>query len=312
MTDRCRSLPARAADHSLIHSNEKSERLSESPFVGADFPDDDYEQVVEILLSKRAFDLGSYKDRCIKRRIASRVRARGFRTSAPYVELLREDNDELDALLAVLTIHVSQFFRNPSTYQVLEEIILPDLVGRLRQQGRDRLNIWSVGCAGGEEPYSLALILNELPHDGLHVSILGTDVSPTIIRQAERAEFDAQRLAEVPDEVRNRYFNQLEGTRFRLVDDIRNMVEFRQHDVLNAEQFPEADLILCRNVMIYFSRMEQTAILNRFARSLRGEGFLVLGRAETLVGTARSMFGSEHPVERIYRCQQEPADEILC
>lgn len=91
-----------------------------TPFVGADFRDEDFQEIIKILQSRRAFDLGSYKDRCIKRRIAGRVRARGLRDSAHYVELLDADNDELDALLAVLTIHVSHFFRNPSTYRVIE------------------------------------------------------------------------------------------------------------------------------------------------------------------------------------------------
>jgi len=277
-----------------------------TPFVGANFRDDDFLEIVRILQSRRAFDLSSYKDRCIKRRIASRVRARGLSDSAHYVELLDTDNDEIDALLAVLTIHVSQFFRNPSTYQVVEEKVLPELIRRAQREERRQLRIWSVGCAGGEEPYSLALLLRELPTDGLEIDILGSDVSQPILDQAARAEYDAQRLAEVPERVRERYFNRLEGTRFRLNDEIRNMVRFERRDILADLNYPEADLILCRNVMIYFSREEQSRILDRFATSLGKEAFLVLGRAETLVGTARHLFRSEYPVERVYRCVDKP------
>ena len=277
-----------------------------APFVGADFRDEDFQEIVNILQARRAFDLGSYKDRCIKRRIASRVRARGLTDSARYVELLDSDNDELDALLAVLTIHVSQFFRNPSTYRVIEEKILPELLARVRQSGQKELRIWSVGCAGGEEPYSLALLLHEMHVGDIRVSILGTDVSQPILESARRAEYDAQRLAEVPDVVREKYFERLEGTRFRLRPEVSQRVSFRRHDILTDLHDPAADLIFCRNVMIYFSREEQAKILARFAKSLGADGFMVLGRAETLVGTARHLYRSDYPVERIYRCLGEP------
>lgn len=171
------------------------------------------------------------------------------------------------------------------------------------------MRIWSVGCAGGEEPYSLALLLHEMDVAGLDVTIVGSDVSQPILEQARQGEFDAQRLAEVPEEVREKYFERLEGTRFRLNREIREKVSFRKHDVLTDLECPPADLILCRNVMIYFSREEQSKILARFARSLGEDGFLVLGRAETLVGTVRHLFRSEYPVERIYRCIDLPADE---
>ncbi len=284
--------------------------VNKTPFVGADFRDEDFQEIVKILQSRRAFDLGSYKDRCIKRRIASRVRARGLSDSAHYVELLDSDNDELDALLAVLTIHVSHFFRNPTTYRVLEEKILPELISRAKCRQEQQLRIWSVGCAGGEEPYSLALLLHEMKPADLQISITGSDVSLPILAQAEKGEYDAQRLAEVPEEVRERYFERLEGTRFQLKREIREMVSFRKHDVLTDLDYPSADLILCRNVMIYFSREEQSKILARFARSLGPENFLVLGRAETLVGTVRHLFRSEYPVERIYRCIDAPNEDI--
>ena len=280
--------------------------VKKTPFVGANFRDDDFEEIVRILQSRRAFDLSSYKDRCIKRRIASRVRARGLSDSAHYVELLDTDNDEIDALLAVLTIHVSHFFRNPSTYRVIEEKILPELIDRARREQRQQLRIWSVGCAGGEEPYSVALLLREMVTDGLEVQIPGSDVRRPILEQAATGEYDAQGLAEGPERVRERYFDRLEGTRFRLKDEIREMVRFGHQDILADSDYPDVDLILCRNVMIYFSREEQSRILDRFAGALGTDSFLVLGRAETLVGTARRFFRSEYPVERIYRCIATP------
>lgn len=287
---------------------DKNEMQSPNPFVGADFLDDDFREICELLISRRAFDLGSYKDRCIKRRIAGRVRARGFTSSTSYVDFLRTDDDELDALLSTLTIHVSHFFRNPSTFLILEEKILPKLLERKRREGAGELRVWSVGCSSGEEPYSVALLLQDQNLSGIKVSIRATDVSPRILEQARLAEYDAQRLAEVPPVVRGKYFEQFDGLRFRLDRKVRDLVRFEPHNVMTGEDFPQADLILCRNVMIYFSREEQARILTRFARSLGPDGFLVLGRAETMVGDVRHFYQTEYPVERIYRCAVSPGD----
>ena len=289
--------------------NQHEKKLA-NPFVGADFLDADFQEISELLLSRRAFDLGSYKDRCIKRRIASRVRARGFNGSGPYVEFLRSDDDELDALLSILTIHVSQFFRNPSTFLVLEQKILPKLLEQKRREHDTELRVWSVGCSSGEEPYSVALLLQEQALHQIDTSILATDVSIQILAKARDGEYDAQRLAEVPRTVRQKYFQQLDGWRFRLDKTIREIVRFEQHNVLTAQDYPQVDLILCRNVMIYFSRDEQAKILTRFARALGPNGFLVLGRAETMVGDVRHLYRSEYPVERIYRCIASPDEGV--
>jgi chemotaxis protein methyltransferase CheR len=146
-----------------------------APFVGSEFPEAEFREVCRILLAKRGFDLALYKDRCVKRRIATRVRARGFSEARPYLALLERDEAELDALMAALTIHVSQFFRNPSTFDLLARQVLPELLRRAQAEGRRILRLWSVGCASGEEPYSLALLLQELAPPEVKIDILGTD-----------------------------------------------------------------------------------------------------------------------------------------
>jgi len=273
-----------------------------APFVGSEFPEAEFQEVCRILLAKRGFDLTMYKDRCIKRRIAIRVRARGCTDAGPYLELLERDEAELDALLAALTIHVSQFFRNPSMFDLLKRQVMPALMHRLQAEGRRTLRLWSVGCASGEEPYSLALMMHELTPPGVKVDILGTDVSDSILGSARQALYDEQRLAEVPAATRERYFEQ-EGRGYRLAEPIRRMVRFEQHNMLTAAEFPQADLISCRNVLIYFSREEQENILQRFAATLPVGGILILGKAEMLLGASRRLFVTECAGERIYRRQ---------
>lgn len=273
-----------------------------APFVGSEFPEAEFREVCRILLARRGFDLAMYKDRCVKRRIATRVRARGFSEARPYLVLLETDEAELDALLATLTIHVTQFFRNPSTFALLERQVLPELLRRVQAEGRKSLRLWSVGCASGEEPYSLALLVREVASPGLEVDILGTDISAAILESARAGLYEAQRLAEVPAAVRERYFAP-EGKGFRLAEPVRKMVRFERHNMLTAPAYPPADLILCRNVLIYFSREEQEKILQRFAAALPVGGILVLGKAEMLLGESRRLFAAECAGERIYRRQ---------
>jgi chemotaxis protein methyltransferase CheR len=275
------------------------------PLIGEELPDEVFEAILEQLRVRRQFDLGAYKDRCIRRRIAKRLRASGTGSVAGYLERLAVDDGELDALLATLSIHVSQFFRNPDTFQALERNVLPDLVRRAKLSGRNVLRLWSVGCAGGEEPYSLALLIDELAPSRLEVSILGTDVSAPVLEAAREGLFEPARLAEVPPAVITRYFSAEHG-RYRLVDRVRSMVRFERHNVMTAAEFPQADLILCRNVLIYFTREEQARILARFAAAMPEGGALVLGRAETLTGVERRLFRTEFPMERIYRRTAHP------
>lgn len=271
-----------------------------APFVGSELSDADFEAVRRLVLERCGFDLGHYKNPCIRRRIAARVRARGFRSAAPYLETLSREEGEAEALLTALTIHVSRFFRNPSTFAILGSRVLPELFAKARGEGNRSLRLWSVGCAEGEEPYTLALLLTEMERPEVPVEILATDLSAAALQRAAAGMFDAERLVAVPQALRDRYF-EADGTRFRLREEVRSRVVFRRHDILARDAYPAAELILCRNVLIYFSREEQDEILRRFAADLPSGGYLVLGRAETLLGDIRRLFTIEDPAERIYR-----------
>lgn len=266
--------------------------------VGQDLPEDAFREIRDILFQAKGFDLDSYKDRCIKRRIAARIRQLGFPHVSGYVARLAEQPAEQVALLEALTIHVSQFFRNPTTFVVLEEKILPELL-RTRPPGRE-LRIWSVGCASGEEPYSLALLCHELCSAPEKISIYATDISNDILKKARQALYEPHRVAEVPDVVLKRYFTSEAGY-YRLNEDLRKRVRFFRNDILNDRPFYRVDLILCRNMLIYFSPPQQDHILRTFAAALVVGGYLVLGRSETMVGETRDLFECVNAAERIYR-----------
>jgi chemotaxis protein methyltransferase CheR len=270
---------------------------------GSDISSEAYDTILRILKKLRGFNLDIYKNKCIKRRIAIRIRKTGCASAREYGELLMSDAGEPDLLVKVLTIHVSQFFRNPSTFEKLREEIFPYLFSRCESAGRDSLKLWSVGCAGGEEPYSIALILKESfasPMTRTRVSILATDVDQEVLETAQTGVYREERLVDVPPETRERWFTPEEGN-FRLAQEVKDMVTFRRSDLFDIDSLTDSDLILCRNVLIYLERDHQVKILKRFAEALHGGGVLVLGKAETLVGESRRSFQTICPIERIYR-----------
>ncbi|GAB4174193.1 MAG: protein-glutamate O-methyltransferase CheR [Geothermobacteraceae bacterium] len=276
-----------------------------APFVGSDLSAEDFDRIRALLYERRNFDLGMYKDQCVRRRIATRVRACDCERAEDYIALLERREDEIDALLGAISIHVSQFFRNPQMFIRLERNLLPGLIDRAMKRPERRLSIWSAGCSTGEEVYSLALLVDELAPAGLELDILGTDISRQALDRAREGLFDQHRLREVPEAVLERYFEP-EGFRYRICERLRRQVRFEWHDLLQPAPYPRVDLVLCRNVMIYFSRADQGRILERMARALSPEGFLVLGSAETIIGEPRRWFEPLIAGERIYRCLQAP------
>ncbi len=277
--------------------------------VGSLVSDVDYSRVAEILKGEQNFSLEGYKALTMKRRLAARVRAAGFSDLAGYITLLAGDEAEQQKLLAALSVHVSQFFRNPSSFMALKNKVLRRLFAQAGTNGQ-RLRFWSVGCAYGEEAYTLALICEEFRPAAESLMIIGSDLSSEAIRQARQGLYTAERLKGVPDGLRDRYFSNEEG-RYRIAEEIRRQVRFFRHDILAEKPFYRADLILCRNLLIYFSREQQEMILRSLAETLTAGGYLMLGRAETLAPACRELFSCIDPAERIYQRTKEARDQLL-
>lgn len=270
-----------------------------SLLTGEALRDEVYEQIAEILSRHQKFSLDGYKAHAMKRRMASRMRATGLKDPDSYLKILEEDAAERRHLLAALSIHVSSFFRNPSAFRVLARNIIPRLQEAARDKG-SKLRFWSIGCAHGEEPYSLALLCQKQQLKQGQMAIIGTDICAAALKIARRGSYQRNRLAEVSPELFSRYFCPC-GDEYRLAGEIRREVQFFRHDITTDPPFYRADLILCRNLLIYFSREQQQKIIETLAGALLPGGFLVLGRAETLAPACRSLFQCVNPAERVYR-----------
>ena len=279
----------------------------ESLFVPAhaqfEISDEEFSQISQTLLFKRGFNLNAYKDRCVRRRIAIRIRANHCQTVKEYCTLLLSQKDELDHLLKVLTIHVSQFFRNFATFEKLRREIIPHLFAAARQNGAAELRFCSLGCASGEEPYTLALILAEhfaREMQEIPVTIAATDVDAPLLSRRREGLFSHERLQEMPLDYLQGYFSE-SGAGYQLAPEIMAMVNFSLGDMFDNLLYRDCDLLLCRNVLIYFSREQQEKIFRNIAGVLGRNGFLVLGKSETILGESRALFQTVCPVERIYR-----------
>lgn len=247
------------------------------------------------------FFCDAYKEKCFRRRVAVRMRARGVHRYAEYAALLARDPTEYQRLLAAVTINVSKFFRNADVWDVLRKDVVPGLFAPAAGEVR----IWSAGCAAGEEAYSLAILLLEhaARHDMMHrlrrFRILGTDVDPGALEAADRAEYGDLALAETPATIRERWF--LPGPPYRPRDEVRRLVRFAALDLL-TDRLPEAQhVIVCRNVLIYFERTVQEKLLTRLADALVPGGVLVLGKAEMLPSSLAAAFQVVAHRERVFR-----------
>ncbi|MEX2156050.1 MAG: protein-glutamate O-methyltransferase CheR [Gemmatimonadales bacterium] len=249
--------------------------------------------LTEKISRERGVSCESYKDKCLKRRIAVRMRARGVHTYEDYGRLLDQDAHEYQDLLDAITINVTKFYRNPETWNALR----PHLAALWAPRG-GRLRIWSAGCASGEEPYTIAVLLAAIAgSDSLeHAFIDATDVDRLSLERTRQAQYPDSAFTEMPADVKRRYFSG--GVP---VAAVRGLVDVRPHDLMR-EPPPRApyDLIVCRNVVIYFERQAQERLFQVFVDALAPGGVLLLGKVETLFGPAREWLTLVDPRERIY------------
>jgi chemotaxis methyl-accepting protein methylase len=251
--------------------------------------------------------VANYKDTCMRRRIAVRMRARGATDYDSYSRLLDSDPAEYEWLIAALTVNVTKLFRNAEAWEAVARTVLPALWAL----PAPRLNCWVAGCASGEEAYTVgALWLQHAaelrrggPADPGRVRIAATDIDHASLAAAEAGNYGTDSFAEVPPAIRDRWFVPGGGPgRWNAGAELRALVRFERRDLLLEPAPANAmHLITCRNVIIYFDRESQDALMERFHDALVPGGYLVLGKVETLLGPSRRLFDAVDSRQRIFR-----------
>ncbi|WP_042145667.1 protein-glutamate O-methyltransferase CheR [Paucisalibacillus sp. EB02] len=236
---------------------------------------DDYQLFTEKVYTKLGIDLQKYKEAQMKRRLTSLREKRGYQDFTSYFNAINQDINLLHELVDRITINVSEFYRNPKRWEVLRDTVIP-----LIKMNNQELTIWSAACSTGEEPYSIAILLNEYFPE-LNTKILATDIDEKVLAKAKKGIYVEQALKELPTNLKAKYFKQ-KGSQFEIDSAIKRKVIFKKHNLLEDKYPTQVDLIICRNVLIYFTDYAKDTIYHNFSKALANNGILFVGSTEQI------------------------------
>ncbi len=236
----------------------------------------DWEQFKQRFNTKSGINLNDYKPAQMQRRIGNLMTRHGAKTYMEFFDLLEKDPKQYKEFVDYITINVTEFFRTPEKFLELEKKVLPELLSK-----SPKLNIWSAGCSIGAEPYSLAMILSDLT-PGVKHRILATDLDVEMLAKAKQGVYTNTEFKNITDARSSKYFKHANGT-YTISEDIKSRVEFQRHNLLLDKFETGFDLILCRNVVIYFTEEAKDALYRRFLAALKPGGVLFVGGTEAIL-----------------------------
>lgn len=237
----------------------------------------DYEYFKKAVLDLTKIDLSAYKEKQMKRRIDTLIAKNKIVGYDKYVAALKGDNRLFEEFVNYLTINVSEFYRNPDQWQIMDKEIIPELI---RKFGKN-LKIWSAACSTGDEPYSLVMALSRhLPLN--QIKIYATDLDKQVIAKAKTGLYVEKSIASVPDDLKKKYFTKI-GPSYQISNEIKSRVEFKEHNLLKDTYPTDCHLIVCRNVLIYFTEEAKEEVFRKFQKSLKSGGFLFIGSTEQII-----------------------------
>lgn len=237
---------------------------------------DNYELFKKEVLKLTGIDLNCYKEKQMRRRIDTLATKNKADSYEAYVKMLKDDKALFEQFVNFLTINVSEFYRNPDQWKLMDETVIPKL---LKDHG-NRLKIWSAACSTGDEPYSLAMAFSKyVPLS--NIQILATDIDKQVLQQAQMGLYNEKSIVGVPDDMKKKYFTKV-GTSYKVSDDLKKCITFKQHNLLKDPYPKDYDLILCRNVVIYFTDEAKDEIYRKFYETLKNHGVLFIGSTEQI------------------------------
>jgi chemotaxis protein methyltransferase CheR len=247
---------------------------------------DEFKIFRDLIHRECGISLNEGKKDFLRTKVEKRLNALSMRSCFQYYKYLTEESrDELLLLIDSVTINETNFFRNAPQFEMFRERVLPELLERKRRFRDYRLNVWSAGCATGEEPYSIAMEVAEAIPDFLlwNVRIVASDISLRCLGLANAGKYSVEKLRDMPERYVTKFFRK-DGDYYEVKDAIKKFVVFDYHNLQHENGIANMDLIFCRNVMIYFEIREQKKLVERFTRALNHGGYLFLGHAESLQG----------------------------
>ncbi len=248
----------------------------------------DYEAFKKDVYKLTNINLDLYKERQMKRRIEALVARHKFSGFESFFQAMTKDTELLDTFVNYLTINVSEFYRNPSQWEMFEKDVLPFLI---KTYGR-KLTVWSAACSTGDEPYTIAMIMSKhLPLE--NIKIYATDIDEAVLRKAQLGIYSDKSVAGLPSAFLEKHFTKMkDGKHYQISDDIKNCVEFRKHNLLEDSYFSGIHMVVCRNVVIYFTDKAKDMVYQGFHKSLCDEGILFIGSTEQIMNAKELGFNT--------------------
>jgi chemotaxis protein methyltransferase CheR len=235
-----------------------------------------YEEFKSQVLLLTGINLSAYKENQMKRRIDAIIKKNQCNNYAEYIRLLKANPVSLQEFITYLTINVTEFFRNPSQWDILEQQIFPLLLQKKRT-----IKIWSAACSTGDEPYSLAMVLSKfMPLN--QISIIATDLDKEVLEKAKIGQYIERSVANVPKEFKDKYLTESHGI-YTIKQSLKDCITFKQHNLLKDPYPANIDLIVCRNVLIYFTEEAKKQIYTNFNKALTDDGILFVGSTEQII-----------------------------
>lgn len=237
----------------------------------------DYEYFKKEVFKLTSIDLNAYKEKQMKRRIDTLIGKYNANGYDKFVTMLRDNKEVFDDFVNYLTINVSEFYRNPEQWEIMDKEVIPELISKFGKN----LKIWSAACSTGDEPYSLVMAFSRhLPLN--QIKIIATDIDKQVIEKAKTGLYNDKSIASVPADLKKKYFTQI-GPSYKISDEIKSRVEFKQHNLLKDTYPDNCDLIVCRNVLIYFTEEAKDEVFVKFNKSLKEKGILFIGSTEQIM-----------------------------
>ena len=219
---------------------------------------DNYEKFKKDVYALTKIDLNCYKEKQMRRRIDTLINKNGITSYDAYVDLIKKDKEKFEQFVNFLTINVSEFYRNPEQWKILEGEVFPKLI---KTYGKN-LKVWSAACSTGDEPYSLVMALSrQIPL--ANIKVIATDIDKQVLDKARMGLYNEKSIANVPKDLKDKYFKKI-GTSYQISDEIKRRVEFKEHNLLKDPYPTGCNLIVCRNVVIYFTEEAKDEIYKKF------------------------------------------------
>ena len=237
-----------------------------------------YEQFEAAILKMTSIDLTAYKEKQMKRRIDTLIGKTECKGYDQYMDLIKKDQTARETFITYLTINVSEFFRNIDQWNLMDKEMVPEL---MKKFGKN-LKIWSAACSTGDEPYTIVMMLSK--HMPLNqINVLATDLDAVVLAKAKAGIYDKKEVAGVPAEFKSKYFEETPDGKMKVSEEIKSRVTFKQADLLRDPYPKDCHLLVCRNVLIYFTEEAKDEIFRKYYDSLAPGGILFIGSTEQII-----------------------------